>query len=102
MAQSSSAAQTTFVSRRPAPVQAPVRVPIALAGKERYVGTELGPREMKMLQELIEYDGLQPIAKAIGISDVALLRACAGFVDRCQPKTRHALRKFFALGPADK
>lgn len=79
-----------------------VRIPLALAKKERFLDTRIGDKELQMLCELIRYDGLQDIAKAIGISELTLLRVCSGFMERCKPKSQHAIRRFFALGAETK
>lgn len=86
--------------RRLQPVPRNMRLPASVANKERFLSTEVGDKELEMLIELIRYDGIKDIAKAIGISDLALLRVCSGFIDRCRPKTQHAVRRFFALGPS--
>jgi hypothetical protein len=99
MANGSSAAAT--VIRRPQPI-IERRFPAAVAKRERFMNTTIGDRELEMLCELIRYDGLQDIAKAIGISELTLLRVCSGFIERCRPKSQHAVRKFFALGHENK
>jgi hypothetical protein len=70
--------------------------------RERFMGTTIGDKELEMLCELIRYDGLQDIAKAIGISELTLLRVCSGFMGNCRPKSQHAVRKFFALSANEK
>jgi len=99
MAQSSAAAT---VIRRPQPIVEKLRIPLAVAKRERFMGTTIGDKEVEMLCQLISYDGLQDIAKAIGISELTLLRVCSGFIGNCRPKSQHAIRKFFALGPENK
>lgn len=99
MAQSSAAAT---VIRRPQPIVEKLRIPVSVSKRERFMGTTIGDKELEMLCELIRYDGLQDIAKAIGISELTLLRVCSGFIDRCRPKSQHAVRKFFALSANEK
>jgi hypothetical protein len=76
--------------------RAPFLIPDAAPKRERYLQVTVGDREIRTLFVLIEADGLDAIANAIGISHVALLRACAGLMHHCKPKTQLAIRKFFA------
>jgi hypothetical protein len=99
MAQSSAAAT---VIRRPQPIVEKLRIPVSVSKRERFMGTTIGDKELEMLCELIRYDGLQDIAKAIGISELTLLRVCSGFMGNCRPKSQHAVRKFFALSANEK
>jgi hypothetical protein len=71
-------------------------IPDAAPKRERYLGVAVGEREIRSLYMLIESDGLDAIAEAVGISHLALLRVCSGLLHRCRPKTQLAIRKFFA------
>lgn len=51
--------------------------------------------DIRQLKDLIEYEGLKEISRAIGISEVALLRVCAGWFDRCNRSVRQAVLHFF-------
>jgi ABC-type taurine transport system ATPase subunit len=76
--------------------RAPFLIPPGAPVRERYLHVTVGEREIRSLYLLIESDGLDAIAEAVGISDTALLRVCAGLMHRCRPKTQLAIRKFFA------
>ena len=83
--------------RGPAAVVRPRAVPASVASKQRHLETVIGDAEIRTLVQLIEYDGLAAIAEAIGISQLTLLRVTAGMMGRCHARTRHAVRRFFAL-----
>lgn len=66
--------------------------------RARTVEVEIGEREIRELKMLVEYDGLNATARAIGISDTALLRVLAGMLPRSHARVQRAVRAFFAPG----
>lgn len=65
-----------------------------LKGQAAHVG--LGEREVDTLRQLCLCFGERQLAQWIGVHQTTLLRACAGFVDRCTPTARRAFARFFA------
>ena len=80
------------------PPPAPLILPSVLPDRERYLDVEIGPREVRMLIQLIECDGIAEIAKAIGVGSLVLLRVGSGMIHHCTPKSQLAVRRFFASG----
>lgn len=62
----------------------------------RHAEVKIGDAEVKTLKSLVEYEGLDEMAKVVGVSNVTLLRVCAGWFDRCNIHTQQAIRAFFA------
>jgi len=73
-----------------------LEVPKKAPKKERFLNVQITDKEIALLYQLIEYDGIANIAKAIGVCDVTILRVCAGMFHRCRPGSQHAVRRFFA------
>jgi ABC-type taurine transport system ATPase subunit len=72
--------------------------PSAPRRRGRPIEVVIGEREIRELKMLVEYDGLEATARAIGISSTTLLRVLAGMLPRCQAKVQRAVRAFFAPG----
>ena len=67
----------------------------------KYLGTQVGEPEIKLLRDLVEYDGIANTARAVGISPPTLLAVMAGLIHHCRPSTQHIVRAFFAEGGDD-
>ena len=55
----------------------------------------LNEEEIRILRQLIEFEGLEFMAKEIGVSAVTLLRVCAGWMDRCNARSKQTVLAFF-------
>lgn len=61
----------------------------------RHSEVKIGDAEIKTLKQLVEYEGLDEMARVIGVSSMVLLRVCAGWFDRCNIRTQKSIRAFF-------
>lgn len=60
-----------------------------------YDRNQISLAQINRLRDLIDNKGGQRAAEFVGISEVTLLRICAGFGHRLRPKTAEKLREFF-------
>jgi hypothetical protein len=51
--------------------------------------------EVKLLRQLVDYEGLKEMERLIGVCDVTILRVCGGWFSRCRPEVKKQFRKFF-------
>lgn len=69
------------------------------ARKSRVMEVKIGDAEIRMLKNLVEFEGLQEMSRVIGVSKLTLLRVCAGWFARCNAQTQQTIRAFFAEQP---
>jgi hypothetical protein len=55
----------------------------------------IGDSEVKLLKDLVEYEGLAHMSREIGVSQVTLLRVCCGWFERCNIGSKQKIRGFF-------
>ncbi|HEY2735943.1 MAG TPA: hypothetical protein VGI70_18225 [Polyangiales bacterium] len=60
-----------------------------------YDRNQLTRADIDHLRNRIDSEGLAPVAKELEISEIALLRACAGFGHRLMVRTAAKIRAYF-------
>lgn len=65
----------------------------------RGVGVRVGDAEIRVLHQLVEYDGLEETAKAMEISKQTLLMVMSGLLPRCTARVQRSVREFFCGKP---
>lgn len=60
-----------------------------------YDRNQISLGQINRLRDLVDNKGLQNAAMFVGLSELTLLRVCAGFGHRLRPKTAEKLREFF-------
>lgn len=60
-----------------------------------YDRNQINLSQINRLRDLVDNKGLERAAEFVGVSDVTLLRVCAGFGHRLRPKTAEKIREFF-------
>lgn len=66
------------------------------SNRRRDMEVKIGDAEVKVLKQLVEYEGLSHMAREIGVDPAVLLRVCAGWFDRCHVNSQQIIRAFFA------
>jgi hypothetical protein len=56
----------------------------------------IGDKEVALLKDLVEDEGLRKVCEWVGVSEITLLRVMAGFSHKCQPTRLNKVRRFFA------
>lgn len=54
--------------------------------------------DVKQLCRMVEHYGVGEMSAAIGVSQLTLMRACAGMLHTCHPQTRARIVAFFGRG----
>lgn len=68
---------------------------VALFELGRFERNQLSRQQIDVLRNMIDNEGTPRAAAALEISEVTLLRVCAGFGHRLSPKTAAKIRQFF-------
>lgn len=76
-----------------------LRFPANAQRNKRAMEVNIGDTEVRMLKQLVEYEGLKEMARILGISESAVLRVCSGWFNRCNTPTQQKVRAFFAEQP---
>lgn len=63
--------------------------------RRTYRRTDLSDQQIRIMKDLIEYEGLSFMAREIGVSEMSLLRVCCGWLDRCNTNVRQKVLAFF-------
>lgn len=74
---------------------------VALFSLGPYDRNQLTRTMLDQLRNWIDNEGTPKVAKELEVSEVTLLRACAGFGHRLQPKTAAKLRRYFNINAED-